>query len=189
MVGMQPTNGNRRATKAMYWTIGIAWVLMSVLILTLKSCCSFCSDLIGLPAGSGTLSIEPRVTDVAGIYLLTDQSLVEGGMTAPGIRQCRLVLRGDGSFSVEDYPDWRASGGGQGPFGSFVSGSGSWSIDTVGVVYDCDDESESIWGIRFRGMGQAPDPMALTGGSEPFGLVVVLGDPDSDKELVFSRIE
>lgn len=186
---MQKKPEDRRATKAMYWTIGIAWVVVSVLIFTLKFGIDCSRDLTGFPSSGGHPSIEPRKNDVAGVYLLTGQSLVEGGITASGIRQCRLVLRDDGSFSVEDYPDWRASGGEHGPFGSFISGSGSWSIDTVGVLYDSEGESGSIWGIRFHGMDPVPEPMALTGSREPFGLVVVLGDPDSDRELVFSRVD
>src|SRR5215207_8081349 len=47
---------------------------------------------------------EPRTADVVGTYALSDQTIVPGGISALGGRQCQLDVMADGSFSVTNYP-------------------------------------------------------------------------------------
>ena len=49
---------------------------------------------------------KPKQEDVAGSYLLTQQTIVPGGLGILKGGQCALDLRGDGTFIVTNYPTW-----------------------------------------------------------------------------------
>jgi hypothetical protein len=128
------------------------------------------------------IGTEPKKADVVGTYVLSDQTIVPGGMSALGGRQCQLDVLADGSFSVTNYPQ---SAGGS--FISFLSGTGSWEIATVGTSYGYGPDPKDCWGFRFRGSDVRIDPTAFTGPEAPYGLLTILGDPDTNQKMRFKK--
>jgi hypothetical protein len=125
---------------------------------------------------------EPKSVDVVGTYFLSDQTVVPGGISALGGRSCEMEVRADGTFSVTNYP--QSFGG---AFTSFDSATGSWRLATVGTSYGYGPNPKDCWGFRFEGTDKRLDPTAFTGPKQPFGLLTILGDPDSNQSLRFKR--
>lgn len=131
---------------------------------------------------------QPPESAIVGTYVLIDQTVVRGGLSAMQGRQGRLDLRTDGTFTVTDYPNWsEVSSGDADKFTSFISTSGRWTIDRVGTTYDYGPNPKASWGITFSDAESQIDPTAFTGQTVPYGLVSILGDPDSDMVLRFEK--
>lgn len=103
-------------------------------------------------------------------------------MAALGGRECRLDVHGNGTFSITNYPQW--SGG---TFGSFHTTTGTWQISSVGTYYQYGAKFGSCWGLSFAGSTPRIGSMVLTGPEPPYGLLSVLGDPDSNYTLRFAK--
>ena len=130
---------------------------------------------------------KPKQEDVAGSYLLTQQTIVPGGLGILKGGQCALDLRGDGTFIVTNYPTWTdAFSSSNGQFVASVSTMGRWSCDTVGTVSD-GNTSQGYWGIRFSDADAQLDSLALTGKTTPYGLIMTYGDPDSGTVMIFEK--
>jgi hypothetical protein len=130
---------------------------------------------------------QPKQEDVAGSYLLTQQTITPGGWGSLKGQQCVLELRGDGTFSVTNYPTWtEAFSPTSGLFVAFISTTGRWSCDTVGTVSD-GRTSQSYWGVRFSDADTQLDSLALTGKTPPYGLIMTYGDPDSGTVMIFEK--
>jgi hypothetical protein len=125
---------------------------------------------------------EPTAADIVGTYTLSRQTVVPGDMSALDGRQCQLDVRPNGGFSITNYP--QSSGG---KFSSFVSTTGTWRLATVGTSYGYGPEPKQCWGLRFSGSGKRLDPTAFTGSEQPYGLLTILGDPDSNLTLRFKK--
>jgi len=125
---------------------------------------------------------EPKAADVVGTYVLSDQTVVPGGVSAVGGRHCRLDVFADGTFSIKNYP--RSSGG---RFSSFQSTTGTWRLATIGTSYGYGPNPKECWGFQFYGAGERIDPTAFTGPEQPYGLLTILGDPDSNRTIRFKR--
>jgi hypothetical protein len=93
---------------------------------------------------------QPPEAAMVGTYVLVDQTVVKGGLSAMQGRQGRLDLRTDGTFTVTNYPKWSdVSSGGADKFASFISTSGRWAMDRVGTTYDYGPNPNACWGITF----------------------------------------
>ena len=126
---------------------------------------------------------EPKAVDVVGTYVLSDQTVIPGGVSALAGRTCEIYVSPDGSFSVTNYPQSSDT-----TFGSFLSATGTWRIATVGTSYGYSTNPKD-WGFRFEGSGRNMDPAAFAGPQQPYGLLTILGDPDSNQTLRFKRKE
>lgn len=130
---------------------------------------------------------QPKQEDVAGSYLLTQQTIAPGGLGVLRDQQCVLELRGDGMFSVTNYPTWtEAFSPTNGQFVAAISTGGRWSCDTVGTVSD-GRTSRSHWGVRFSDASTQLSSLSLTGKAPPYGLIMTYGDPDSGTVMVFEK--
>jgi hypothetical protein len=133
---------------------------------------------------------KPQQAEVVGTYVLTDQTIIGGGVSALGNRACHLVLRPDGSFSITNYPNWRvAASAHTSGFDTFISTTGRWAFTLVGQSYGYSSEPKDIWGIEFSEAESKIDATAFTGPKPPYGLITILGDPDSKKTIRFERKE
>ena len=130
------------------------------------------------------VGVEPKAAEVVGTYILSDQTVVPGGISALGGRECRLDVFADGTFSVTNYPE---SAGGR--FSAFHSTTGTWRLATVGTSYGHGPNPKDCWGLRFQGSDCRIDPTAFTGPERPYGLLTILGDPDSNITLRFKKQE
>lgn len=130
---------------------------------------------------------QPKQEDVVGTYALTQQTVAPGGLDFLQGQQCLLELRGDGSFSVTNYPTWtEAFSPTNGQFVASISTTGRWSCDPVGTVSD-GTTSQSYWGVRFSDASPQLDSLALTGKNPPYGLIMTYGDPDSGTVMIFDK--
>lgn len=125
---------------------------------------------------------EPKPVDVVGTYFLSDQTVVPGGISVLAGRTCEINVSTNDSFSVTNYPLCDGT-----TFGSFVSATGTWRIATVGTSYGYGPNPKNCWGFRFEGASSGIDPTAFTGPQQPYGLLTILGDPDSKLTMRFKR--
>jgi hypothetical protein len=129
---------------------------------------------------------KPNSGDVVGRYLLKDQTIVPGGVSAMRGRPCEVVLAGDGSFTATNVPP---------PFefgtpaitslDSLVSGSGTWRFEILGTV----DDTKDHWGIRLGSLEKPLTYAGLTGDKRPYGLIFTVGDPDAGTVMILHRSE
>jgi len=133
---------------------------------------------------------KPSVADVAGTYVLSDQTVIPGGLSALGGRQCVLNVLADGSFSITNYPECggaRSSNLKQ--YTTFHSATGTWQLSTVGTSYGYGPDPKDCWGLQLYGSSNRIDSPAFTGPEAPYGLLTILGDPDSNNTLRFKKKE
>lgn len=134
------------------------------------------------------IAVKPQQSDVVGSYVLTDQTVIKGGYSALQGRQCQLDLRPDGSFSITNYPNWREMvSASSSNFNTFISTEGRWTLCSVGTTYDYGPNPKNCWGMRFSESDDKIDPMTLTGEVSSYGLITILGDPDSNTVIVFKK--
>ncbi len=148
---------------------------------------------VAMSIGCGRKSHEyvhtkPREVDVVGSYVLTDQTVIKGGVSALGGRHCQLDLRSDGSFGITNYPNCAgARSAGLTQFNTFISTTGTWKLSSVGTTYDYGPNPKDCWGISLNGTNGRIDSPAFTGRTPPYELVTTLGDPDSNNTLRIKR--
>jgi hypothetical protein len=130
----------------------------------------------------------PNRADLVGVYRPTADTLTyirkEGGYAE---RDISLTLKADGTFEVENLPDWWRSDFGH-PEGGFDSGSGKWDIE----------KSQDWWGLNlsFSDMKRFAKPAddgrgagaTLIGHAAPYDIAFTVGDPDSGHEMRFERV-
>lgn len=130
---------------------------------------------------------QPQQEDVAGSYVLTQQTITPAGLSVLQGQPCVLELRSDGTFSATNYPTWTDGfSPGSGQFVAAISTAGRWSSETVGTVSD-GRTSQKYWGVRFAEANVELDSLALTGKVPPYGLIMTYGDPDSGTVMIFER--
>ncbi|MBE0545747.1 MAG: hypothetical protein IH623_30825 [Verrucomicrobia bacterium] len=155
--------------------------LLAFLVMTLLAGCQY------NPYAHLFTTTEPKQEDIAGLYVLDNQTITTGGLSVLKGRQCQLDLRLDGSCRVTNYPTWTdAFSVTNGQFVAFVSTTGRWQSDMVGTVSD-GRNSQSYWGIRFSNTDSNIASPALTGKTAPYGLIMTYGDPDSGSVMIFKK--
>lgn len=133
---------------------------------------------------------EPTRADVVGTYVLSDQTVIPGGVSALGGRLCQLEVVADGTFIITNYPDYTgARPSSLKQYGTLYSTTGTWTLGTVGTSYGYGPDPKDCWGLRFSGSDKKVDPMAFTGSRAPYGLLMILGDPDSHNTIRFTKRE
>jgi hypothetical protein len=133
----------------------------------------------------------PQSSDLVGCYTLKSQSVTPGGLSDLQGRPCEIELRADGTFTAANIPPR----GLDPPFSNFASallaGSGSWRIDNLGTSAafgtNFRKKYHRCWGIKLDSPVAKMHNINLTGQRPPYGLVFVLGDPDSDYTMRLER--
>ncbi len=157
----------------------------------------------GSPAGGGwsraeknaektyreCVETEPQLNEIIGTYVLSDQTVIPGGLSALGGRKCQLDVLADGTFRVTDYPDFYAIVPGKSTtFTSFISTTGRWRLEVIMTSdYYGKKTPKDGWGLRFSGATRRISTPVFTGPTRPYGLLMFLGDPDSYFTLRFKR--
>ena len=133
---------------------------------------------------------KPKTADIVGTYVLSDQSVIPGGLSALGGLQCQLEVFADGTFSITNYPECAsARSSNLKQFERFHTTTGTWELSTVGVSYGYGPDPKDCWGLRFSGCKTRIDPTAFTGPNPPYGLITIIGDPDSNDTIRFKKKE
>ncbi|HEX6623316.1 MAG TPA: hypothetical protein VF064_06355, partial [Pyrinomonadaceae bacterium] len=96
-------------------------------------------------------------------------------------RLTRITLSDDGSFEIVDMPDWWNNGFGK-SYRGFASFSGRWALSNIGGHWRI---GLSFFGTR-RFLNLVEHKM---GGSPPYCVEIIVGDPDSGDEMIFVRKE
>ena len=158
-------------------------IIMSTLVLAaLASGCGW-----GLPIAQAPeynfVHTEPQPSDAVGTYVLTSHTLLGGNADVFQGRQCEIIVRGDGSASVTNYPNQREGISADGThFTKFISKTGKWRIGGPGSSH-----GKTCWGMRFSDMENKIAPVAFTGDAPPYGLIIIFGDPDSNIVMIFKN--
>lgn len=132
---------------------------------------------------------EPDPNKIVGAWAATAATVKnmerEGGYTP---RTPMWTFQSDGTFVMEDMPDWWLDIAGQ-SHQRFDSGSGRWSLS----------ETRNDWGndweimIDFQSLSGYPDGLGTTLMLDAFRpdyvISVYLGDPDSGRVMEFNRTE
>ncbi len=132
---------------------------------------------------------KPQPADVVGRYVLTDQTVVAGGVSALQGKPCVIDLRADGTFTATNVPPWETDSPGTDFFNTLLSGSGTWRIDSVGSVDDGGRPLKTHWGVYLDSQTVKMEPVGLTGQKPQYGLIFTLGDPDSGDAMILERTE
>ncbi len=130
---------------------------------------------------------EPKAADVVGTYILSDQTVIPGGLSALGGRQCVLNVFADGRFSITNYPDCDGALFSKlKQYNTFHSTVGTWELAVIGASYGYGPVRKQCWGLRFtHKIGGA----AFTGPDPPYGLLTIIDDPDCNYTLRFKKKE
>jgi hypothetical protein len=126
---------------------------------------------------------EPKLADVAGVYVLTADSLKEvrerGHYPAAATS---ITLASDGSLTCRNIPDWWLATP-PGKFsGGFVNATGKWQVA----------KQQQWWAVEVQ-VKKDSDPEVertsfnLVGAKPPFALRLVLGDPDEGHGMDFTK--
>ena len=150
----------------------------------------------GLPWGSGRsgwshvppsglfVTAQPKQEDVAGVYQLIQQTIKADGLAVLAGRPCELDLRTDGSFTVTNYPRWStAAAPGATPVAEFISTTGRWRCDRLGIIYD----GHECWGVVFSDTQAELHSLALRRKGAPYELMFTFGDGDEGKVMTFGK--
>lgn len=128
------------------------------------------------------IGAKPQASNIVGTYILNDQTVLPGGISALGGRQCEISVRTDGSFWVTNYPQNVG-----GSFSSFHSTTGTWQLASIGTSHGYGSDPKQCWGFRFYGAANKIEATAFTGSEQSYGLLTILGDPDSNLTLRFKK--
>lgn len=129
---------------------------------------------------------KPALHEIAGVYRMTSETLLNSDLSEFGRRSCIVRLNADGTFEAANVPPWELVSPGPDFVARLRSGSGTWRIDSVGAVDD-GWRSQRVWGVYFDSATVKLAPAHLTGQKSPYGLIFSLGDPDAGEALILSR--
>jgi len=149
-------------------------------VLLLALLCAACFNIPPVnPAELNFTWRQPAESDLIGTWVPTQDTLNDirkrGGYPAANHQ---LVLRGDGTFSLLNMPDWWLNDGGESS-GGFNSGSGTWKLRK--------DGSWQIY-LRFdsvRNFTNFGAPLNLRRQKPPYLIHIHVGDPDEWHAMLF----
>ena len=137
-----------------------------------------------------TLTTEkPQTNAVVGRYVLKDQTVVSGGLTAMQGRPCVVELAADGTFTATNVPPLVFGAPPISSLSSLVSGAGTWQIDSVGSVGNGSGKLKTHWGVHLESQAPQMQSPGFTGDKPPYGLIFTIGDPDSGTVMVLERVK
>ena len=131
---------------------------------------------------------RPQEADLTGLYVLTEQTVSRGGLSALGGKPCSVEIRSDGTFTGTNIPPWASGEPATNFFGTLRSATGKWRIEGVGGVDDGSGKVETHWGI-YLDSDTKLEPVGLASNKPPYSLIYTLGDPDAGQVLILTRIK
>lgn len=134
------------------------------------------------PHGGLYLTTEPKDQDIVGTYVLDRFDLPTGIKVTES--NVEVELHADGTFIAKNVPPWRTDDLSSTLSSSLVSGTGKWEKASLGTL---DPGGHSMWGIYLRTPDNRFCPANFTGRKLPYGLIFVLGDPDSGDAILLKR--
>ena len=126
---------------------------------------------------------QPKLEDISGSYLLIKQTITTNGLSFLGGRQCQLSLRADGSFTATNYPQWSQLSPAKVPSAEFISTTGRWRCETIGIV----GKGSQYFGIVFSDSSVGMDALALRSNGSPYDLMLTYGDADEGLFMTFGK--
>lgn len=146
-----------------------------------------CSAACHVPVGEffnsyGCVSTEPNKDELVGVWIPDEATLEDirtRGKYNPTV-STKLMLRADGSFEMENMPDWWKNGFGESS-GGFESNSGAWKLSGAGGA---------CWRIDLKvsNVGTSVGLLEHRFGGQPrYVIAIILGDPDSGEKMIFVK--
>lgn len=130
---------------------------------------------------------KPEKADVAGRYMLTQQTIQPGGLSVFKEDSSVIELRDDGTFTATNLPAQDSEPGDEKFFSKLVSGSGTWQIDVVGSIANGGRPPKQQFGVQFESENANFKQVGFSGSAPPFGLIITLGDPDGGHVMIYER--
>jgi hypothetical protein len=154
-------------------------VSVCILLVVLLGCAGFG----GPPFDESRYPInEPAAADLAGLYRPTDatRSFIAKDGQYPA-KDISIVLEPKGTVQLRNIPDWWQNGFGKSN-GGFDSWTGTWST--------WKRPSRDWWELSLvlSDPGGFGTSVELIGQQAPYRIALVVGDPDSGREMQFERV-
>jgi len=130
---------------------------------------------------------KPQTNAVVGRYLLKDQTVVSGGLSAMRGRPCVVELAADGTFVATNVPAFVFGAPPITSLDSLVSGRGTWRLESVGGVDNGSGKIKTCWGAHLDSQSPRIQSPGFTGDRSPYGLIFTIGDPDSGTVMILER--
>ncbi len=131
---------------------------------------------------------KPQPSAVVGRYVLKEQTVVSGGLSAMQGRSCVVELAADGTFKATNAPPHWHGGPAVSSLDLLVSGSGTWRLDELGTVAGGFRKPRPCWGIVLESRGAyVLEPAKLTGDKPPYGLLFTIGDGDAGTVMILEK--
>jgi hypothetical protein len=125
---------------------------------------------------------QPKLENIPGSYQLIQQTIATNGLAFLDGRQCQLDLLADGLFSVTNYPQWSQLSSAKAPNAQFVSTTGRWHCETIGIY-----NGHQYFGIVFSDSSVGIDTLALRSRGSPYDLMLTYGDGDDGTVMTFAK--
>lgn len=181
-------NAMSRRTKIVLWSV----VGVSALILALPIYIYISTerDIRGLshwphvPPPELFVTVQPKESDVVGLYELKSQTVTTNGLAAMGGKVCELELRADGTFSVTNYPTWAGIKFTTPDNTEFISTKGRWKLDNTASG----GNGQSYWSVRFSETLGRMQTLELRSKGSPYDLMGTYGDADEGRVVTFGKV-
>jgi len=130
---------------------------------------------------------KPQTNAIVGRYMLKDQTVVSGGLSAMQGRPSFVELAADGTFVATNVPPFVFGARPITSLSSLVSGRGAWQLDSVGGVENGTGKIKTHWGVHLGSQSPQIQSPGFTGDKPPYGLIFTIGDPDSGTVMILER--
>jgi hypothetical protein len=176
---------NRRKKITIAIASGVGLIVIGVAVSTVSNLplASGLSHWPQVPPPELFVTTQPKQADVAGVYQLTQQTISTNGLAILEGHLCQLDLRLDGSFTVTNYPRWSPDSSTTPHVAEFISTTGRWRCDTVGIIYS----THEYWGVVFSDTHVEIDALALRSKGAPYDLMLTYGDGDDGTVMTFGK--
>ncbi len=140
------------------------------------------------PVAKYVVTEEPVKEDIIGTYEFSTQKVIDDDIQISP--ESKIEILADGTCTLTDFPVFVEDGAYGSPYKfkeSFTSIC-QWKVKNIGSVR-LDRETFPIWGVCFNAVNfdSAMKCAHLTNVGNPYELVFVFGDPDSNDILVFEK--
>ena len=125
---------------------------------------------------------QPKFENIPGSYQLIQNTITTNGLAFLEGRQCQLDLQADGLFTVTNYPQWSRLSSAKAPNAQFVSTTGRWHCETIGIY-----NGHQYFGIVFSDSSMGIDALALRSNGSPYDLMLTYGDGDDGTVMMFGK--
>lgn len=130
---------------------------------------------------------KPQTNGVVGRYVLKDQTVVKGGLSAMQGRPCAVDLAADGTFVATNVPPFVFGAPPVTSLSSLVSATGTWRLNSVGGIDNGTGKIKTHWGAHLDSQSPQIQSPGFTGDKPPYGLIFTIGDPDSGTVMILER--